>query len=57
MQPYDQFEKVMFIFREISIWIVYIAYITFSTKTTFRDELLIIRYSADENVYENGIST
>ena len=47
----------MFIFREISIWNVYIAYITFSTKTTFRDELLIIRYSADEKDCENVIST
>ena len=47
----------MFIFREISIWNVYIAYIAFSIKTTFRVELLIIRYSADENVYENGIPT
>ena len=58
MQPYDLFENIMFIFLEISIWNVYILLPicpkspcrNFSTKTTFRDELLIIRYSADEEV-------
>ena len=34
----------------------YISHSIFTTRTTFRDELLIIRYSADEKVYQFVIS-